>query len=987
MHQCRLTYLLLAAFMAIALNCGGGGNGTAAPPPPPPGPVINSFTTDRAEATVGEAVTLTAAFQNGEGTIDPQPGPVQNLVPVPMHPQTDTTYTLTVRNSAGVSVSRSLSVHILPVPQTPVISAPIFVSPNAAGFTASVPNQTECTFVWRVENGTLTAGAGTNKVRFTSGGVGTLKLFCTVTNRAGASAAGQEEIPVAFPTLPAARLGGIFCQDQVFVGMRGVLASYTNAPGRLFSWSLAGGSATSPTGTPTLTFDVGGTPGTCVLTATAQDPGLAPVQRSREVKVVEDAFLKRVGEMIPRMDFISQKLPNGRILVAGGLPLNGATSDLPPLATAEVYDPATRTWAFTGSMNQGRRGHVSVSLPDGRVMVIGGGSDAYFYSASYSPISTCEVYDPSTGVWSPAAPMAHARFHPTATLLRNGTVLVVGGEDYWNADAECYDPATDRWTVVASLQFGRQHHSATLLADGRVLVAGGTYQGLQTASCELYDPATDTWSLSAQLARARLTHVAALLPNGRVLVAGGQTSESSYSTMDSCECFDPVTGTWSPTGSLLANDPYPRLAGLADGSVVMMGERVLERYDPARGEWTLIGHLSDDRSMGSLAVLGDGNLMAMGGAGMASAAEFCDPATGILQRAGSMRANRWNSPAFPLGNGKILLTGGSGALPDGTSLDCELYDPTADAWEPTGAMAQRRLDFSGVVLPDGTVLAAGGFGPYSFSSAGPLISAERFDPATGSWRDAGEMTIWREGGQGVLLHDGRMMVAGNEVVPYGVIVPGWTDNSPSFGDIYNPTQNSWSATKAMAHRRSSHQTVLLPNGKVLVIGGRASNNGVAYEQSSAEIYDPVVDGWSPTGSMAQARCAFTATVLANGKVLVVGGATFSIPTWTVFATAELYDPATGLWTPTGAMAQARNSHTAILLPDGRVLVAGGWTFSNNFWSDPFDSAEIYDPTTGRWSPAGSMPVPMLAPALTPLGNGTWLLPGGGTLTNFFKPKG
>ncbi|MBN8471503.1 kelch-like protein [Corallococcus exiguus] len=183
-----------------------------------------------------------------------------------------------------------------------------------------------------------------------------------------------------------------------------------------------------------------------------------------------------------------------------------------------------------------------------------------------------------------------------------------------------------------------------------------------------------------------------------------------------------------------------------------------------------------------------------------------------------------------------------------------------------------------------------------------------------------------------------------------------------------PCSGSWALTGALAGPRSDHKAALLHNGKVLVVGGLASDTDYL---ATAELYDPATATWSPTGSMAEGRWQFTATLLPNGKVLVAGGLTTGF-----LATAELYDPATGTWCPTGTMAEPRSSHTATLLPDGRVLVAGGSAVPG---APP--TAELYDPATGTWSYTGSMAEWRRDHTATLLPDGKVLVAGGFVTSN------
>jgi hypothetical protein len=163
--------------------------------------------------------------------------------------------------------------------------------------------------------------------------------------------------------------------------------------------------------------------------------------------------------------------------------------------------------------------------------------------------------------------------------------------------------------------------------------------------------------------------------------------------------------------------------------------------------------------------------------------------------------------------------------------------------------------------------------------------------------------------------------------------------------------------------RDRHTATLLSNGKVLVAGGISTGNQLL---SSAEIYDPATGTWKPTGSTTTFRYWHSASLLANGWVLVSGGEGAS-----PFASTELYDPVTGVWTATGSMNTARYFHTSTLLPNGKVLVAGG---DGN--SGYLASAELYDPATGTWTATSTMSVPRYNFPATVLPNGKVLAVGG-----------
>lgn len=195
-----------------------------------------------------------------------------------------------------------------------------------------------------------------------------------------------------------------------------------------------------------------------------------------------DAALGRAGH-------VGVALPNGRVLVAGG------ANDNTRLASAEIFDPASRSWSAAPSMASQRYGHAAVALADGRVLVLGGHSLDQPCNETWI-LKSAEIYDPASGAWSSAASMNVARNSPAAIRLADGRVLVAGGGNRCGGVyqfAELYNPATNAWAMTGSMNVQRQAAAAALLSDGRVLVVGGIggspFFG-SLASAEIYDPAT-----------------------------------------------------------------------------------------------------------------------------------------------------------------------------------------------------------------------------------------------------------------------------------------------------------------------------------------------------------------------------------------------------------------------------------------------------------------------------------------------------------------
>jgi len=267
------------------------------------------------------------------------------------------------------------------------------------------------------------------------------------------------------------------------------------------------------------------------------------------------------------------------------------------------------------------------------------------------------------------------------------------------------------------------------------------------------------------------------------------------------------------------------------------------------------------------------------------------------------------------------------------------------SWSFTGSMQQARNYFSATLLNNGQVLVVGGSYRGSFVQYG-LTSAELYNPANGTFSFTGSLNTGRYGHSATLLNNGKVLIAGG------------TNNSTalSSAELYDPTTGTFTVTGSLSCA-CGYSATLMPNGMVLFSGGFNGSNAV----SSAELYNPTSGTFVPTGSLNVARAGPSSTLLGNGKVLVAGGVYYTgvIPYTAVahyLASAELYDPATGAFTLTGNLHTARSSQTATLLKNGSVLLAAGQNDNTQNYGY-LSSAELYNPTTGKFSVTGSLNTP------------------------------
>ena len=318
---------------------------------------------------------------------------------------------------------------------------------------------------------------------------------------------------------------------------------------------------------------------------------------------------------------------------------------------------------------------------------------------------------------------------------------------------------------------------------------------------------------------------------------------------------------------------------------------------------------------------------------------------------GSMASARGSHTATLLNNGKVLVAGGADA--NGNPIaTAELFDPSTGTFSTTGSMVAARAHFAATLLSSGNVLLTGGLDV----SGNPLATAEIYDPNAGTFSaTTSAMKFVHASHTATLLNTGK------------VLVIGWGNAT---AELFDPATGTFAATGSMVTARVSHTATLLSNGQVLVTGGIQGSGTATTVLAEAELYDPVKGTFSATaGVLTTAREWHTASLLSDGKVLVTGGLD---STGKAIVTAELYDPTNQSFTLTkGSMETARAFQTATSLKDGTVLVAGG-----SDGTSPLATAELYDPNTGVFSPTGNMANARQSHTANLLNDGTILVTGG-----------
>ena len=349
-------------------------------------------------------------------------------------------------------------------------------------------------------------------------------------------------------------------------------------------------------------------------------------------------------------------------------------------ASAPETVAAAPSWSVAGALSEARNYPQVVALPTGELLVTGGVDPAFADVAR----ATSELFDPATGRSTVLAPAGPGRVNHTATLGWGDRVVIAGGTDYYDGSwhamdrVDVYLPYSHVWLRAASLRQPRADHAAVALRDGRILVAGGENGNFIYKTAEIYDPATDTWTQAASMPRVRTQFLMATLPDGSVLALGGLEERGVPSRTS--VIYDPRTDTWREGPRLSTDRVLSAIATLPGGDVLVIGgqkdaSNTAERYDWRAHRFVFAGVLIEPRLAAVAATLADGSVALVGGL-PDSPSRY-----GFIPTAGSerwdARTNTWSElPAISAARalGTLVMSGGDVFLV-GAALTSEAADP------------------------------------------------------------------------------------------------------------------------------------------------------------------------------------------------------------------------------------------------------------------------------------------------------------------------
>lgn len=637
---------------------------------------------------------------------------------------------------------------------------------------------------------------------------------------------------------------------------------------------------------------------------------------------------------------------------------DASTETLAPMSfeDTELITVTERLWQAVGGPEEARTRHTATLLSSNKILVAGG------KIVSGAATSSAEEFDPQTLEWSSAATLLEARYDHAALLLPAGGVLVTGGRGQnENGDSvvlqsvELYDVALDEWSQMPSLQVARHRHTLTLLADGSVLAVGGLDgDGQVLSSVEMLMAGADDWVLTSELNFARSYHTATLLRSLDVLVTGGRLGVGNY--LAEAEVFSAASQSWRSVQPMSVSRSEHSATLLANGSLLVEGgtsaSDPLELYNPAPEEWLLAAENDYYHDSHSATLLPSGRILIT----EFVPTQIYDPQNDSWITYGTLEAPRKGHTATLLPGGQVVIVGGVTPQGNLTQLT-EIFGEFAVTQYESSQLENPRVNHQASTLANGKVLMTGGRQRSSISDEVFI-----FDPQDEyGWVAGGSLLNARQGHSQTLLEDGRVLVSGGHGNAL-VIGEDLTCFSSSSAEIRN-LDGSWLTVKKPNECKYFHAATRLADGTVLISGGESPHPSLIRTEyhGTSEIFDPACDCFQAGADIPASRSRHTATLLASGHVILVGGENGER-----LQDAHLYDPTSRTWEMVAPMSAPRSRHAGVLLPSGKVLVAGGSSLG----------AEIYDPISNSWRPTGDQPlIDSDHPTLTLLPSGNVLMLG------------
>ena len=901
-------------------------------------PVITSFTANPANIDWGAASTLTGSFSGGTGSIDQSVGPVSNGSGMAVSPMTMTTYTLTVTNPAGTSVTQQVTVSMNQVlvgitPATPTIGIG-----QSLAFSASVTGAANQAVTWSVQQGS--AGSITSAGLYTAPATtGTNYIIATSQVDPAASAS----IPIEVAQLVITVSPSLICMPIGGSGTLQFSANVTNTIQTAVNWSTNGGNI-SQAGV----FTPGSSTGTFQVTATVVGDSSASATATVNLASPQPGSCTN-GPSLPSpyadtRGFQLTMLKDGQVLMTGGEAGGQA------LASAYLYDSTLGTLTAAGSMQSARAYHSATLLASGMVLIVGGND------STGVPQDSAELFNPANNTFTPTLTMpTQARAWHTATMTNNNKVLIVGGAP----GAELYDPIAGTFSSTSNPPIvQRMKHSATLLADGTVLLAGGqAADGSAIGNAEIYTTdkdlfASDPWTLNpttVPLQSARYGHSATLLSSGGnlVLIAGGYDSSGSptaaveyYSMTFISGTGSAITGTSSPGSSLCAPRADHISVMLPNGNILLAGGTLqsTEIFESATSAWRDSCPLNGVPAGGVL--LENGKVWTVGGATAQSVLyDPQEPSSGIFVPI--------------LGPDQIIWwAGGIWPLPPNQAMTWERYSSAIYIWDfdtrtqyPGGSLVVPRTIPSMAQLPDGKILIVGGNSDYATA----VTTCEIYDPATATSTPTGSLLYGRRSPYAITIRGntsatGKVAIIGGTNDSLGTstnVIEIFDENSGTFyPSITLDNSYTYGVDFQMPYEFGGYMfqgaAVALDDGNIFIYA-----KSPLVTMPIISIFNPIQNSIYQTFQPIYSRNDANFILLADGRILASGGD--QSPT-----TAEIFDPRQGTWSSTGNLAQVngRRAHSAILMKDNRVLIVGG---GDPITGDPIVTAEIFEPSTALFT--------------------------------------